>query len=253
MAYSHKQNILFTLLLLVASSAYSKEVVKVGLAHFPPYIEARETKVTGLAIDMLNLMNQHQDTYEFVPVRTTASTRHREFSAGRHDMSLFDNLSWGWGSLYVEASDEYLNGGEVYIAQAKPGRDESYFTDFKNKKMIGMLGYHYAFADFNAEPEYLRETYHMELTQSNNGSIKMVMAGNRGDIAVVTKAFLFKYLNEHPEDRNKLLISKKLDQEYHFVSIIRKGIKPTVKELNNLLQQLKDNGSLPNLWKTIDH
>jgi len=253
MIRSLKQNILLSLLFVVAFNTHSKEVVKVGLAHFPPYIEAREAEVTGLAIDMLNLMNQYQNTYEFVPIRTTASTRHREFAAGRHDMSLFDNLSWGWNNLDVEASNEYLSGGEIYIAQAKPGRDETYFSDFKNKKMIGMLGYHYAFANFNADPEYLRKTFNMELTQSNNGSIKMVIAGNRGDIAVVTKAFLSKYLNEHPEDRNKLLVSQKLDQEYHFVSVIRKGIKPTARELNDLLQQLENNGSLPLLWKTITH
>jgi len=253
MTYLYKPNILFVLLILVAYSAHSQEVVKVGLAHFPPYIEAREAKVSGLAIDMLKLMNQHQDTYKFVPVRTTASTRHREFSAGRHDMSLFDNLSWGWNNLDVEASNEYLSGGEVYIALAKPERDESYFSNFKNKKMIGVQGYHYAFAGFNADPEYLRKTFKMELTQSNIGSIKMIVAGNRGDIAVVTKAFLSKYLNEHPEDRNKLLVSQKLDQEYHFVSVIRKGIKPTAMEINDLLQQLENNGSLPLLWKTITH
>lgn len=243
--------LLAALLIVMPPLAFSKEVVRVGLAHFPPYIEAREEIVSGLAIDMINLMNRHQDNYEFVPVRTTAATRHREFAAGRHDMSLFDNLAWGWKEYDVEATNVYLTGSEVYIASAEPGRDESFFTDFENKKMIGMLGYHYGFAGFNSNLEYLRTTYNMELTQSNWGSIKMVLAKNRGDIAVVTKAFLNQYLRSYPEHRRELLVSTKKDQEYRFVSVIRKGIRPTVTELNALLKTLESNGSLPALWRAI--
>ncbi len=239
------------LLIVIAPLSLSKEVVKVGLAHFPPYIEAREENISGLAIDMIKLMNLHQSDYEFIPVRTTAATRHREFSAGRHDMSLFDNLAWGWKDYDVEATNVYLTGCEVYIASAEPGRDQSFFTDFENKKMIGMLGYHYGFAGFNSDLEYLRTIYKMELTQSNWGSIKMVLAKNRGDIAVVTKAFLNQYLRTYPEHRSKLLISTKKDQEYRFVSVIRKGIRPTVTELNTLFSTLENNGSLPALWRTI--
>ncbi len=64
----------------------------------------------------------------------------------------------------------------------------------------------------------------MQLTKSNLGSILMVISGNRGDIAVVTKSFLGKYLRENPEQRKKLLVSKKMDQEYQLAIIIRQGI-----------------------------
>lgn len=239
--------LLFYLCLLPTTQA--REVIRVGLAHFPPYIEARDAPVRGLAADMLTLMNGAQNLYEFVPVITNAAVRHREFSVGRHDMSMFDNLNWGWSGYEVDATQVYLTGGEVYIAQAMPDRDESFFGDFEHKKMIGMLGYHYGFAGYNANIEYLRTTYQMELTQSNRGSIQMVLAGNRGDIAVVTKAFLNQYLDRHPHLRPKLLISRKLDQEYRFSMVIRRGIRPTVDELNALLDELNANGQLPALWK----
>ncbi len=244
---------LFTFLFLIyIPFLHSKEVIRVGLAHFPPYIDARGSQVSGLAIEMLKLMNAYQNKYTFVPVRSTAAARHREFSIGRHDMSLFDSLSWGWKDYDVEGTNVYLTGSEVYIALAKPGRDESFFSKFKSKKMIGMMGYHYGFAGFNSNLEFLRSTYNMELTESNLGSIKMVLAGNRGDIAVVTKAFLTQYLRLHPEVRNRLLISKKTDQEYHFVSVIRKGIKPSVDELNELFRRLEENGRLPALWEKVE-
>jgi len=233
------------------SSSNAKEVVVVGLAHFPPFIEARSHEVSGLAKKMLSLMNKHQDKYEFISVRTMASARHREFKAGKHDMSLFDNLSWGWEGFDVKASNVYLTGGEVYIALAKPGRDQSYFSDFKHKQMIGMAGYHYGFADFNSDAGYLQTHYNMNFTESNLGSIKMLLAGNRGDIGVVTKAFLAKYLLQNSDDKEKLLISKKMDQEYNHSVVIRNNIKPTVEEINVLLQKLNSNGSLPFLWRSI--
>lgn len=244
----HAFTVLLCFLALVPI-AQARELIRVGLAHFPPYIEARDAPVRGLAADMLTLMNEAQNLYEFVPVITNAAVRHREFSVGRHDMSMFDNLNWGWAGYEVDATQVYLTGGEIYIAQAMPDRDESFFSNFENKKMIGMLGYHYSFAGYNSDIEYLRARYGMELTQSNRGSIQMVLAGNRGDIAVVTKAFLNQYLDRHPHLRPKLLISQKLDQEYRFSMIIRRGMRPTVDELNTLLDELNANGQLPALWK----
>lgn len=145
-----------------------------------------------------------------------------------------------------------MRGGEIYIAPAEPGKGQEYFDNFKNKRIVGIKGYHYGFANFNSDPEYLIKNFNMELTPSNAGSIKMILAGNRGDIAVVTRSYLAMYLNEHPSDRDKLLLSTKLDQVYQHRIILRRNIQITIGEINGLLTALKNNGKLDVLWDKIN-
>lgn len=243
---------LILIMLFLVNSTHAREKVIVGVAHFPPFIINENGHVGGLVKDMLALMNTEQSDYEFVALPTLANTRHQIFDLGRYDMSMFDNLAWGWDGRAVDASEIYLRGGEIYITQALPGRGQEYFDDFKDKTMIGIEGYHYAFAGFNADPEYLKKHFNMELTRSNLGSIQMILSGSRGDIAVVTRSFLAQYLNDHPEDREKLLLSRKYDQKYEHRIILRKNIKPDIEEINALLANLKSSGKLDNLWETIN-
>jgi ABC-type amino acid transport substrate-binding protein len=246
------RHLTFCLIFLLPPLTHAKEVIKVGLAHFPPFIETHGNKVSGLASQMLELINQHQNKYLFQAIPTLPATRHETFRLGRYDMSMFDNLAWGWKGLEVDASDSYLQGGEVYIARSKKGRDQSYFDDLRNRKLIGIQGYHYQFADFNADEAFLKKTFHMQLTKSNLGSIKMLLSKNRGDIAVVSISFLAQYLRDNPGDKKKLLVSKKKDQAYQHSIILRRGIKPTIAEINSILAELKANGKLQKLWKAIN-
>jgi len=238
-------------LLICTTHSHSREQVRVGVAHFPPFIVNTDGNVGGLAADMLALMNAEQQQYEFVAVPTLADTRHEIFKLGRYDMSMFDSLAWGWEGLDVDASEVYLHGGEIYIALAKPGRDQSYFDNLLDKKMIGIKGYHYAFAGFNSDPDFLSKTYQMSLSRSNQGSIQMLLAGTRGDIAVVTRSFLAMHLQQNPQDKEKLLLSNKMDQSYEHRIILRRNISPTIDEINKLLRQLKRSGQLEALWKQI--
>lgn len=236
---------------LSALSAHSREKVLVGVAHFPPFIINKDGVVGGLAMDMLELMNAHQSQYEFVALPTLSNTRHKIFDLGRYDMSMFDNLDWGWEGRDVDASDVYLRGGELYITKAAPGKGQDYFNSFQNKKLVGIDGYHYGFANFNSDPEYLAQHFNMELTRSNAGSIQMILTG-RGDMAVVTKSFLAMYLDEHPEDKTKLLLSSKFDQIYQHRIILRRHINLKIGEINTWLKELKNNGKLDALWAKIN-
>ena len=183
-------------------------------------------------------MNSIQQDYQFVADPAPAMRRHENFKKNLFDLSFFDNIEWGWDKDQIQVSDIFMRGKEVYIAKAKPGRDESYFQDFENKTMVGMLGYHYGFADFNSDPAYLRKKFNMQSTTSNESSIKMILY-ERGDIAVVSDAFLNWYLSQHPHAREKLLISKKVDQKYAHTIIIRKNIRPTIAEINQFLQKFR--------------
>ena len=79
----------------------------------------------------------------------------------------------------------------------------------------------------------------------------MVLQGERGDIAVVTRSFLRQYMNDHPEQKNLILISDKIDQTYHLSAVLRKGIALDIATLNGLLKTLNEDGSFAPLWETI--
>jgi len=234
----------------ISCSAFARTQVMVGAYHFPPFVEGREGKpIGGAIVDLVKALNQLQSSYQFTLTKTTPEQRYTDFGGGRFDLLMFESISWGWDKNLVDSSESYLQGGELYIALRAKGRGQAFFDDFNKKTVIGIQGYHYGFAGFNSDPEYLRQNFNMNFTKSNLGTIKMVLAGNRGDIAVVTKSFLNQFLNKHPERRQQLLISNKLDQEYNHTIIVRKGIKPTVKELDGYLRDLRKTGALDQIWQ----
>lgn len=214
-------------------------IVKVGATEFPPYIEITpDGKVSGIVRETIDYMNSIQQDYKFVAIPASAMRRHENFKKNIFDLSFYDNIDWGWDKSQVDASKVFMRGKEVYIARARPGRDESYFLSFKDKTMVGMLGYHYGFANFNSDPVFLRNKYNMQSSTSNESSIKMILY-ERGDIAVVSDAYLNWYLSIHPDAKDKLLVSKKVDQNYLHTIIVRKNIRPTVAEMNKLLTKFR--------------
>lgn len=224
-------------------------VVKVGATEFPPYIViSPEGNVTGIISETISYMNSVQKDYKFVAIPASAMRRHENFKKGQFDMSFFDNIEWGWDKSKVEASKVFMRGKEVYIAKNKNSRGQDYFTNFKGKTMVGMLGYHYGFANYNSDPVYLRNNFNMQSSTSNEGSIKMILY-ERGDIAVVSDAYLNWYLSTHPEDRKKLLISEKIDQNYFHTIIARKNIRPSIHEINNLLSKFRQSSEFKSIEK----
>jgi ABC-type amino acid transport substrate-binding protein len=231
------------------SASEAAQTVRVGAAAFPPYIEpANGSKRPLPRLELIELMNAFQHKYRFEVVATGAVRRFYDFDLGAYDISMFDNLAWGWGARPVDASKVYLGGSEVYVARSQPGRGESYFAHLEGMRMIGMRGYHYGFAHFNADAAYLQANYHMVLTDNNEATLQTLLLG-RGDVAVVTSAFLHGYLAIHPEVIGELLVSKRRDQTYALSIIVRRGVHPTAAEFDQLLDEMRRAGVLAPLWK----
>jgi hypothetical protein len=70
-------------------------------------------------------------------------------------------------------------------------------------------GYHYGFAGFDADPDYLARTFNAVLTYSHDSNLLMLLA-RRVDIAVVTRSYLEIFLDRPPELVTELLVSERL-------------------------------------------
>ena len=223
--------------------------VKVGGYLFEPFVEGQSSSHNGLTLDLIKLLNQQQSDYEFQFVPTSPKRRYIDFERHLFDVMFFESKVWGWQKTAIEASNVFLKGGEVYIANRDQAENEAYFEELTSKKLVGILGFHYGFAKFNSSEKELKKKFDITLVNSPKTIINQIL-GKKAEVGVVTISYLKKQLKAHPEYKAKLLISKKLDQEYHHTILVRKNFsKPSIEEMNSLLAKITKNGSLKKLLK----
>ncbi len=236
--------LLAALLMQVLQPASAEQVVRVGAYHFPPYVTKPESdEPGGLLPELLGLLNRSQGEYRFVLLPTSTARRYRDFRHARFDMMIFESSAWGWQGVDLTSLDLGIEDAEVYVARAEPGRGQDYFAELKGKRLALYSGYHYGFAGFNADQAFLTENYRAMLTYSHDSNLLMVLRG-RADVAVVTRSYLQAYLAEHPRQGNGLLVSERVDQEYHHQALVRPGAPLSASALAVLLDDLRRSGEL---------
>ncbi|MBS7661171.1 transporter substrate-binding domain-containing protein [Pseudomonas lalucatii] len=239
--------LLVALSLLVVLPLAAEQRVAVGAYHFPPYvIKPESASPGGLLPELLAALNQLQDQYRFELVATSVTRRYRDLEGGRFDLILFESPNWGWQDTEHEALDLQVEDAEVYVARAEPGRDQSYFDRLKGKRLALYSGYHYGFADFNADQQFLAEEFGAVLTYSHDSNLIMLLRG-RADIAVITRSYLQLYQERHPERRSALLVSQRVDQVYQHHALFRRQAPLGPDAFAVLLRRLQEQGQLSSL------
>lgn len=251
--YAYTQFMKYTLLFLMLFGglyvhAQSPIVVKVGMYPFAPFVESLEDgddddAVVGMSVDLMNALNRIQNTYIFEPVVIPPKRRYQSYAEGHYDVIFYENKAWGWGDTHIDASKVFQVGKEVYVALNKPGRTQEYFEILSDKRMIGIAGFHYGFANFDADEDHLANTFNMALTSNNARSFNLLLK-ERGDVVVMTNAYVQHRIFKNPELKAQLLISEKVDQKYQHTVMLRPKIRPSMKEINYFLDLLQVSGEL---------
>lgn len=238
--------------LLTAQPLLAAQLIKVGAYHFPPYVSKPEAEqAQGLLPDLLATLNAQQSEYQFVLVPTSVTRRFRDFQNARYDLIMFESPTWGWQNTPHETFDLQVQDAEVYVAKAAAGRGQEYFSQFSGKRLALYSGYHYGFAQFNADPEYLAKQFNAVLTYSHDSNLLMVLR-ERADLTVVTRSYLHRYLLRYPEQRKQMLVSDRVDQVYRHQALLRPNAPISVEGLRGLLRQLRDGGQLSALYRQYD-
>ena len=236
------------LCLLLAGSLAAAEVVHVGGAHFPPYVvKSNLQESTGLLPQLLEALNHEQSDYHFVMLPTAIARRFSDLQRGRIDMAIFENPGWGWQDIEFEAVDMGLEDAELFAARVEDQRGQDYFDQLQGKRLALYRGYHYGFADFNSDPEFLTKTYNASLGHSHDSNLLMVLRG-RADIALVTRSNLYDFLERNREYARQLLVSERIDQIYHHHALIRPGAPISATRFSELLEQLRTKGDLARIF-----
>ncbi|MFT7008278.1 MAG: polar amino acid transport system substrate-binding protein [Colwellia sp.] len=231
---------------LFSASTLAIDVVKVGIYDFPPYAFIGD-KTTGITVQMIAAMNKFQNKYEFVAVPTTAKRRYRDFDHKKFDMMIFESTKWGWQNYPLAVSNAFVTGADVYVTQAKLSRGQDFFSDVKNKAIVGVLGYHYQFANFPDRQDYLKKNFKLLQTNNQKKVLELIL-NDRAEIGILPKEYLRYHFSNSPADEAKLLISDKFDQIYQHTILVRKDHKISINYINKLLSQMKKNGILKPLW-----
>ncbi|MBV7573871.1 transporter substrate-binding domain-containing protein [Pseudomonas sp. PDM32] len=236
--------LLATLAVSTMLPSQAAQLVRIGAAHFPPYTVRPESGAdTGLLPQLVEALNAAQSDYQFVLVPTSIPRRFGDLKQGRVDMAIFENPAWGWEDIPHTAVDMGLEDAEIFVAQRLPDRQQIYFSDLSGKRLALFSGYHYEFANFNAEPQYLAKNYNATLTYSHDSNLLMVLRG-RADIALVTRSYLNDYFLRNPNVAKELLASDRIDQVYHHYAILRPAAPISGEAFGKLLQGLRDSGQM---------
>jgi ABC-type amino acid transport substrate-binding protein len=243
------RTLLAILAMFLTVSVEAAQVVRIGAAHFPPYTVRPENGAdTGLLPQLVEALNRSQTEYEFVLVPTSIPRRFNDFKQGRVDMAIFENPDWGWQDVPHTPVDMGLEDAEIFVAQHELNRQQSYFADLRGKRLALFSGYHYAFAEFNADPKFLIGQYNATLTYSHDSNLQMVLRA-RADIALVTRSYLSDYVYRNPQVAPRLLVSERIDQIYHHYALIRPQAPITAQAFAEMLQRLRDDGQLLKIFQ----
>ncbi len=235
-------------MLLVSTPALAVQTVQVVGAHFPPYvIKPESAEASGLLPEMLDALNGLQADYRFLMRPTAIPRRFRDFREGRVDLAVFENPEWGWQGIAGTRIDMGLEDAELFVAKALPGRAQQYFDQLSGKRLALYNGYHYGFAGFNAEPEFLQREFNAKLTYSHDSNLRMLLR-DRADIALVTRSYLNLYQERNPEQLDSFLVSERVDQRYHHYALLRPGAPISAEQFSDLLDRLRANGSLQRIF-----
>ncbi|MBC9250170.1 amino acid ABC transporter substrate-binding protein [Pseudomonas alcaligenes] len=233
--------------LCLSLSVHAEQQVRVGAYHFPPYIQKPESPAPqGLLPDLLGALNESQHDYRFDLVPTSVGRRYRDFTQARYDLILFESPDWGWQGISTEQLDLHVADAEVYVARAMPGRAQQYFDSLRGKRMALYNGYHYGFAGFNADQEFLTRNFNAVLTYSHDNNLLMLLH-DRADISVIPRSYLRIYQQQHPQEQDSFLVSQRTDQVYHHHALLRPGGPIDAATLQGLLDGLQSSGKLQTL------
>ena len=236
---------LFSLVIAVPCAAITE--VKVGGYSFEPFVNHHNGETSGLALDLIDLLNQSQQQFKFQFVLTSPKRRYLDFKQNRFDIILFENKAWGWQDKPIDASQVFLTGGEVYITANTPEKNQQYFENIANLSIAAMLGYHYGFAKFDANESNLKQQFNISLLTKQSTIINQVIA-KKVSIGVVTNSYLQNQIKQNPALNQQILVSDKLDQTYSHTILVRKNSDISVGQINSLLTMLTKNRKLAKLF-----
>lgn len=254
-----KWNAILAVLMLVALSlvfgplpAHAKDPVpvKVGAYEYGVVYFFEEGEPKGLVPALITLMNRMQDDYHFELAETSSRRRYQAIEQGEVDLVLLESAEWDWPDYDVLLSNPIVREKDIYLALSNRTDTQELFSDVTAHRLLCVLGFHYGFADYNADPEYLRDNFNVSL-HYNEGEVLAGLFANEAPIAIVSAGFLARQLVDDPRLRDRIVIADQPDATYDLVSVLSKDSAISLDAFNALIAELLATGEVERLWRQL--
>lgn len=234
--------------LISSGELRAREQIRVGGYDFLPYVNLKADK--GITLSAIEILNASQDKYEFVFVETSANRRYKDLMDGNYDVIFFEDPKWGWKEYASDliTSTTMAIDHEKYISQKTEEKGQSFFKKITTKNKIVILGYHYKFANFNADQKVLKSQYLAEVTHTPESVVEAVAAG-RKDVGLVANSYIQSFFKGKPEYKDKVLVSEIDDQTYKMKMIAKKSGKIKAAQMSKWIKALKSDQRFQSLLK----
>jgi ABC-type amino acid transport substrate-binding protein len=243
---------LLLLCALLPLSLFADEIVKkkviVGGYVWPPFVELQGRNYQGMTLDLIDAANAIQGDFVFEFVLTNADDRHKDFFNKKFDMIFFEDIDWDWLAYPVNASTPLAKGTELYIALEKPGRSQYFFQELNKKSLSAVAGLHYSFAGQNSDAAYLKQHFNIQLHNTTAEVLQDVLDG-KTEIGVINSIALEEAFNQDPGLKRKIMIGKKIDQDFVLSILARKDGPMSIEQVNIMLDRLQKAGIIDKLWE----
>lgn len=226
--------------------------IVVGVYDFPPVARITEgPKVEGFLGDLFKELESVNPDVTFRVFHTSPKRRYLDFDAHLYDVIFFESPAWEWQDKQALISPPVLMDEDLYVALNKPGRDRTFFDNLSQRNIVALSGYHYGFAGMETDPLELEKRFNIEFSDSVSRNLKLIKADRPSvaEVAIVNDSYLQMHLAQHPEDRDRFLISEQPDQTYQLSIITHPEGPVTAGDMMDLLEPLLERGRYQSLVK----
>ncbi|WP_419811237.1 hypothetical protein [Bacterioplanoides sp.] len=226
---------------MYSATSQAAQTVRVGVYPYIPFTAIDEQgQAHGMVPELITILNDMQQEFRFVATPVSPKRRYEFYKMNQLDAFFYESLLWGWSEMGILSSVPYQRSGERYIALAESGRDQTFFENLSDHHLIAVLGYHYGFADFNSDEDFLRKQFQITLTWDESNMLELLQQG-KGDIAVINETYWSQLQQQQPDFTQQFLISDRYDQQYTQSILMRPSLM-TQQQLDQLVKRMQ---SLP--------
>lgn len=250
------QNVVSVLVIMLGVFAWTTVAakdripVKVGAYEYGVVYYFENGEPNGIVPILIKMLNDIQTEYDFQLAETSSRRRYHSIEAGEVDLVLLESSQWEWQEFDVSFSDTIVREKDLYVALAERSDLDQLFADVTSYPMLCVLGFHYGFANYNADPEYLRQNFDVLLRYNENEVLNGVLAGE-APLGVVSAGSLARQFVADPLLRDRLAISPEPDAIYDLVSVVSNSSAIRIENFNELIDQIHATGEIERLWQQL--
>lgn len=235
---------------LNSANAADRIPVKVGAYEYGVVYYFQDGEPNGIVPIVIRMLNEIQTEFEFQLAETSSRRRYQSVASGEVDLILLESSQWEWQAYDVSFSEPIVTETDVYLALADRKDHDQLFADVTRNPMLCVLGFHYGFADFNADPAYLQDNFDVLLRYNEKEVLDGLLAGE-APIGIVSEGFLARQIVTDPDLRHQVVSADKPDAVYDLVSVLANSSPITLADFNRLIDQLHATGEVERLWQQL--